>query len=279
MGGKSRVHELAKELNVPSKEVLAWLSEHGEFVKSASSTVKAPVARRLRENFVGRAKDEGGYVHRATNATTPPPPQDNPFTSPSTTTPTAASRRRLARGQAKDVCKRFRHTYTSGSQDLPTINALYQECADRYGVTRQAVRDAVTNDRQRNPGAYATPRQTPKRSTKLPAKPTANAAINDRTRTPAISPARRAPAEASRPRPRTENTPMDVGVANPEIVADLITNLDTALSDRNDVIASVQHFAPDASSGYGYLAWRYSAANRRLYPQLATRTAHHDLVS
>ena len=51
MAGKARVHELAKELNVSSKDVLAKLSELGEFVKSASSTVEPPVARRLREAF------------------------------------------------------------------------------------------------------------------------------------------------------------------------------------------------------------------------------------
>ena len=48
MAGKARVHELAKELGVESKVVLAKLKEMGEFVKSASSTVEAPVARRLR---------------------------------------------------------------------------------------------------------------------------------------------------------------------------------------------------------------------------------------
>ncbi|WP_127571071.1 translation initiation factor IF-2 [Georgenia faecalis] len=46
---KVRVHELAKELGVDSKTVLAKLSELGEFVKSASSTVEAPVVRKLRE--------------------------------------------------------------------------------------------------------------------------------------------------------------------------------------------------------------------------------------
>ncbi|MBT1255273.1 translation initiation factor IF-2 [Rhodococcus erythropolis] len=51
MAGKARVHELAKELGVTSKELLATLKEQGEFVKSASSTVEAPVARRLRESF------------------------------------------------------------------------------------------------------------------------------------------------------------------------------------------------------------------------------------
>jgi translation initiation factor IF-2 len=53
VAGKARVHELAKELGVSSKEVLARLNEQGEFVKSASSTVEAPVARRLREAFGG----------------------------------------------------------------------------------------------------------------------------------------------------------------------------------------------------------------------------------
>ncbi|SDU37057.1 translation initiation factor IF-2 [Gordonia westfalica] len=62
MAGKARVHELAKELGVTSKQVLERLKEQGEFVKSASSTVEAPVARRLRESFPGQdggAKDGG----------------------------------------------------------------------------------------------------------------------------------------------------------------------------------------------------------------------------
>ena len=55
MAGKARVHELAKELGVESKTVLAKLQEIGEYVKSASSTVEAPVARRLREAMVASA--------------------------------------------------------------------------------------------------------------------------------------------------------------------------------------------------------------------------------
>ena len=44
---KVRVHELAKQLGMESKEVLAKLQEMGEFVRSASSTVEAPVVRKL----------------------------------------------------------------------------------------------------------------------------------------------------------------------------------------------------------------------------------------
>ena len=48
---KVRVHELAKQLGMESKEVLAKLQEMGEFVRSASSTVEAPVVRKLVELY------------------------------------------------------------------------------------------------------------------------------------------------------------------------------------------------------------------------------------
>ena len=51
MPGKARVSAIAKELGVPSKDVLAKLTELGEYVKSPSSTVEAPVVRRLHEAF------------------------------------------------------------------------------------------------------------------------------------------------------------------------------------------------------------------------------------
>ncbi len=48
---KVRVYELAKELGVESKTVMAKLSELGEFVRSASSTIEPPVIRKLRAAF------------------------------------------------------------------------------------------------------------------------------------------------------------------------------------------------------------------------------------
>ena len=48
---KVRVYELAKELGVESKAVVAKLNELGEFVKSSSSSIEAPVAKRLRAAF------------------------------------------------------------------------------------------------------------------------------------------------------------------------------------------------------------------------------------
>ena len=48
---KVRVYELAKDVGMDSKVVLAKLQEMGEFVRSASSTVEAPVVRKFLEKF------------------------------------------------------------------------------------------------------------------------------------------------------------------------------------------------------------------------------------
>ena len=48
---KVRVYELAKALGLESKDIIAKLESVGEYVKSASSTVEAPVVRRLHEKF------------------------------------------------------------------------------------------------------------------------------------------------------------------------------------------------------------------------------------
>ncbi len=51
MPGKLRVHELAKQLGVTSKELLATLKEKGEFVKTASSTIEPPVVKKMKEHY------------------------------------------------------------------------------------------------------------------------------------------------------------------------------------------------------------------------------------
>ncbi|GAP56093.1 translation initiation factor IF-2, partial [Arthrobacter sp. Hiyo6] len=50
---KVRVHELAKELGITSKDAVTKLQELGEFVRSASSTIEAPVVRKLRNAYPG----------------------------------------------------------------------------------------------------------------------------------------------------------------------------------------------------------------------------------
>ena len=53
---KVRVHELAKELGITSKEALSTLKDLGEFVSSASSTIEPPVVKKLRNAYPGAGK-------------------------------------------------------------------------------------------------------------------------------------------------------------------------------------------------------------------------------
>ena len=62
---KVRFYELAKELGLDSKELLTKLQEVGEFVKSASSTVEAPVVRKLMEKFPDMKPAESAPVKKA----------------------------------------------------------------------------------------------------------------------------------------------------------------------------------------------------------------------
>lgn len=63
-----RVHELAKEFGVQSKDVLRILEQMGEYVKAASSTVAPPVARRLREEYGDELAKLGGGAAPAKKA-------------------------------------------------------------------------------------------------------------------------------------------------------------------------------------------------------------------
>ena len=80
---KVRVYELAKELGLESKQVLEKLNDIGEFARSASSTVEAPVARKLRESLgasqapasaAPRRASSGSSVRRAPTPSRAPRP-------------------------------------------------------------------------------------------------------------------------------------------------------------------------------------------------------------
>ncbi|MBT1163420.1 translation initiation factor IF-2 [Bifidobacterium felsineum] len=79
--GKPRVYELAKDLHVDSKTVLEKLKDMGEFVKSASSTIEPPVARRLRAAFAkdnDKSGDKGSAKPAAVAPHKPVAPSVNP---------------------------------------------------------------------------------------------------------------------------------------------------------------------------------------------------------
>ncbi|MGW3388727.1 translation initiation factor IF-2 [Streptomyces cinereoruber] len=86
---KVRVYELAKEFGVESKVVMAKLQELGEFVRSASSTIEAPVVRKLTDALQGPGGNAGktaakpGAPRKATpTPAAPKPAQASPAPSP-----------------------------------------------------------------------------------------------------------------------------------------------------------------------------------------------------
>ncbi|MFD1658445.1 translation initiation factor IF-2 N-terminal domain-containing protein, partial [Streptomyces caeni] len=68
---KVRVYELAKEFGVESKVVMAKLQELGEFVRSASSTIEAPVVRKLTDAL---QQGNGGGAKPAARKASPAKP-------------------------------------------------------------------------------------------------------------------------------------------------------------------------------------------------------------
>ena len=66
-----RVHEFAKEVGVPSKEVIAKLKDMGEFVKSSSSTLNPMVLKKLRAEFPAAAAKPAAKAAPAESAAKP----------------------------------------------------------------------------------------------------------------------------------------------------------------------------------------------------------------
>ena len=106
---KVRVYELAKELGLESKELLAKLKDMGEFVRSASSTIEAPVVRRVTEKVrserTGGDGDSSSAAKPAaearparssapTNRACPRPRRSRPAVVETSTSPSMASRMR-----------------------------------------------------------------------------------------------------------------------------------------------------------------------------------------
>ncbi|MFD9408379.1 translation initiation factor IF-2 [Streptomyces sp. NPDC059989] len=83
---KVRVYELAKEFGVESKVVMAKLQELGEFVRSASSTIEAPVVRKLTDALQG----PGGNAGKT--AAKPGAPRKAAPAKPAAPSPAAAAR-------------------------------------------------------------------------------------------------------------------------------------------------------------------------------------------
>lgn len=67
-----RVYDIAKELGIDTKDALAKLEELGEYVKSGSSSIAPPVAKRLREAFPAKVAEKKPTKSKAVNVTAEP---------------------------------------------------------------------------------------------------------------------------------------------------------------------------------------------------------------
>jgi len=198
VAGKARVHELAKELGVESKTVLAKLKEMGEFVKSASSTVEAPVARRLRV-----ALEAGSAPAPAPTpvVSAPAAPAGEPRVSARPAPPKKAAAKKAPVPMAPPVVK------PASAHDIEVAAAEVRAAALK--AEQEATVKAAQQARQRppaepsGPGAPVAPRPGPGA---VPPRPSA---------TPA--PGRPGPGTPVAPRPgatrppRTGNNPFGVG--------------------------------------------------------------------
>ncbi|WP_314760947.1 translation initiation factor IF-2 [Alloscardovia omnicolens] len=115
---KARVYELAKQFGVDSKTVLAKLKDMGEFVKSASSTVEAPVVRKLTAAF--------GDAHSAQPADTASPQASGKATAQS-----AAKAHKAEKAQADKApqAKKTENTETEKTAKAPSPRAAVARAA------------------------------------------------------------------------------------------------------------------------------------------------------
>ena len=74
---KPRVHEIAKEVGITSKELLNKLNEMGEYVRGPSSTLESPVVRKIRETL-GAKPAEGAKAETPRPAPAPAAPKPSP---------------------------------------------------------------------------------------------------------------------------------------------------------------------------------------------------------
>lgn len=242
--GKARVHELAKELGVTSKELLAKLKEQGESVKSASSTVERPVAQRLREAFGNRPPAD--RQRRRTNA--------GQISGASRRSRTSVekelARPHLTGAQITRIRGEYRKASAAPNRDQ-AINKLYAKYGSLYGISPPTLRDLIAGGRQepQTTGARVVSEDSHRNQ--------------QHQEYPGHSATTQPPCRSTRPRIKRAGLPPVGAGIDLESIADLIVNHDPSRrSDRQAVTADLQPFDPAGPDGYGYLAWRYAIAYR-----------------
>ncbi|MER8028031.1 translation initiation factor IF-2 [Streptomyces bauhiniae] len=115
---KVRVYELAKEFGVESKVVMAKLQELGEFVRSASSTIEAPVVRKLTDAFQGGGNGKSAGKPAPRKAT-PKPGAPSPAPSARPAAPKPATPKPAAQQPAAPAAPSAPAPAASGPRPVP----------------------------------------------------------------------------------------------------------------------------------------------------------------
>ena len=176
---KLRVHELAKELGISSKEAVAKLQELGEFVKSASSTIEAPAARKLREAIPAKPAADGEAKPKKTakKAAAKPPAEEAAPAAPAAEAPApeapvkkAAAKKPAADEPEAPATPPPAATFSAAPSDMPRPPAP-RPAAPRAGSPRVGNNPFMSRDTGRpdrddmprpprpNPGAMPAARQ------------------------------------------------------------------------------------------------------------------------
>ncbi|WBT07894.1 translation initiation factor IF-2 [Corynebacterium sp. SCR221107] len=162
MPGKLRVHELAKQLGVTSKELLATLKEQGEFVKTASSTIEPPVVKKMKEHYGATAEKKSAPA--AAQAAAPAPSK------PATPKPAAPKPARPAQKAASPVSPATPAAKTSAASTpgsavkpaAPTPGAQAKSAAPKPAAPKPAAPKFESAAKpQATPGAMPRPQARP----------------------------------------------------------------------------------------------------------------------
>ncbi|WP_040356547.1 translation initiation factor IF-2 [Corynebacterium capitovis] len=226
MPGKLRVHELAKELGITSKELLAALKEKGEFVKTASSTIEPPVVKKMRAFYeeksggnTGAAKPAAKPAGAASAArpTAPKPAAPKPEASQASAPKPTSAKPTAARPAApKPVA-----TKPAAAAEAPTVPAQTAPkpafAAPKPGAPKPAApkppvakSPAAKPEFTSRPGAKPAPQRAPgaNNAGAKPAGPKPSAGP-----TPANAMPRPVPKPGGRP--RVANNPFSSGASSP----------------------------------------------------------------
>jgi len=139
VAGKPRVHEIAAELGVDSKFALAKLKELGEFVKSPSSTIEPPVARKLRAAIAADASAAPAAKtdeKPAAKAAAPKPGAPVPGPKPGPAKPKAEAPKAEPKAEAAPAAPKSSAPRPGGSAPRPGGSAPRPGGAPKPGAAR-----------------------------------------------------------------------------------------------------------------------------------------------